>query len=183
MTILPAGPNPNSLEAWATLDKDKYARESFLLLKKYGPGSQNDILKALMQAPDDPELPNSLHFHSMPPEVRAKNSQNIYARLHRCKKLGLAIITGQKKDENTSKTVDIYAPNPNPPVELPRILSLRMILDNIDQLERQLQDLGDTSLTCAEMISLVRRLRVPPTKVRRGGHRREPQTPPTTSTP
>jgi hypothetical protein len=87
--------------------------------------------------------------------------------------MGLAIIVGTKRDENTGKTVDIYAPNPDPPQELPRCLSLRMLLDNVKFWETAIDGFApDTLFTASQLKTILTHIKTAREPVRRSKHQK-----------
>lgn len=147
--------NQNSLEAYATLDLTKSERATVKLLAKYGPASQAVLIsQCCLYEPD---------FKAMEDAQRVKAGQNLYARLHGLKKAGYAIIVGTEPDPWTGNTVDVYALNPNPVIEAPtkRGPSLKVLLSRIEDLEEKMSGLGNSAVSAASFVIMLRRMREP----------------------
>lgn len=147
--------NPNSLEAYATVNLTKSERFTMELLAKYGPASQAELIKACCE--QEPS------FQAMEDAQRVKAGQNLYARLHGLKKAGYALVIGTKPDPWTGNTVDVYDVNPNPVAAeaSKKGPSLKTVLSRIEDLEAQFAGLGNSAVAASSLVVMLRKVRQP----------------------
>lgn len=144
--------NPNSLDAFAHLPHSKKDAKTIALLAQHGPASQAELIQACCTL--DPE------FIAMDEAQRVKAGQTMYGRLHRLKKLGIAIITGTKPDPWTGNTVDVYALNPNPPVKtVGTKISLKKILASLEDMEFNMRNMGDVTVSTIGVANMLKAIR------------------------
>ena len=147
--------NHNSLDAYATVNLSKGERQTMEWVARYGPASQSELIAACCA--------NEPSFQVMEDAQRVKAGQNLYARLCGLKQAGFVVIIGTKPDPWTTNTVDIYAVNPNPTCRSTgqKAVSLKKLLERIDDMEHTHAGLRDSAVAASSIVTMLRNLRAP----------------------